>query len=95
MQTHVCRIKLDAVRRKSDKTGEHLSMVRVAIYVVYLIPMHSAIQHKESNPNTLMPKDDADILEWAVTFTGSLNNPTQFVSGRGRFIFFSNSIYLG
>jgi len=27
-------------------------MVRVAFYVVYIIPMYSAIQHKESNPNT-------------------------------------------
>jgi hypothetical protein len=32
-----------------------LSMVRVAIYVVFLRPMHSAIRHKESNPNTILP----------------------------------------
>jgi hypothetical protein len=30
--------------------------VRVAIYVVYLRSMHSAIQHKESNPNTYKPE---------------------------------------
>jgi hypothetical protein len=31
---------------------EHLSIVRVAIYVAYLRPMYSAMQHKESNLNT-------------------------------------------
>jgi hypothetical protein len=45
MQTHDCRLKLDAA-------GEHLSIVRVAIYVAYLRPMYSVMQHKESNPNT-------------------------------------------
>jgi hypothetical protein len=36
--------------------GEHLSIVRVAIYVVYLRPIYSAIQHKDSNPNTYLTK---------------------------------------
>jgi|GEM_PF-5186180 len=40
-----CHIKLAAA-------DEPLSIVRVAIYVVYLQPMYSAIKHKESNPNT-------------------------------------------
>jgi len=43
-----CRLKLDAA-------GEPLSTVRVAIYVVYLRSMQSAMQHKESNPNTYLP----------------------------------------
>jgi hypothetical protein len=45
MQTHVCLFKLDAA-------GEHLLIVRVAIYVAYLRPMYSAMQQKESNLNT-------------------------------------------
>ena len=49
MQTHVCRLKLDAA-------GEHLSIVRVAIYVAYLRPMYYAMQHKESIPEHLPPK---------------------------------------
>jgi hypothetical protein len=32
-----------------------LILVRVAIYVAYLRPMYSAMQHKESNPNTYLP----------------------------------------
>jgi len=48
IQTHVCRLKLDVA-------GEHLSIVRVAIYVAYLIPMYSAMQHNESIPEHLLP----------------------------------------
>jgi len=45
-QTHECRLKLAAA-------GEHLSIVRVAIYVAYLRPGYSAMQHKESIPKHL------------------------------------------
>jgi hypothetical protein len=54
MQTHECRLKLDAVRLVADKTGLHLLIVRVAIYVAYLRTMYSAMQHKESIPEHLL-----------------------------------------
>ena len=41
MQTHECRIKLDVA-------GSHLSIVRVAIYVIYLRHEIFNMQHKES-----------------------------------------------
>src|SRR5664280_1400696 len=47
MQTHECRLKLDAA-------GSHLSIVRVAIYVVYLRHEVFKMQHKESIPEHLM-----------------------------------------
>jgi hypothetical protein len=43
-----CRLKLDAA-------GEHIPTVKVAIYVVCLRPMYSAMQHKGSNLNTYYP----------------------------------------
>jgi len=44
MQIHGHRLNLAAA-------GEHLSLERVAIYVAYLLSMHSSMQHNESNPN--------------------------------------------
>ena len=46
MQTHECRLKLDAA-------GSHYSIVRVAIYVVYLRHEIFNMQHKESIPEHL------------------------------------------
>ena len=42
-------------RAERLKFARWANLVRVAIYVVYLRPMHSTIQHKESNPNSYLP----------------------------------------
>jgi len=47
MQTHDCRLKLDAA-------GEHSPLVRVAICVAVLF-MFVRLQHKESIPDHLLP----------------------------------------
>jgi hypothetical protein len=47
MQTHECRLKLDAA-------GSHHSIVRVAIYVVYLRQEIFNMQHKETIPEHLI-----------------------------------------
>lgn len=44
LQTHDCRLKLDVA-------GSHLSIVRIANYVVYQQPVFSAMKHTESNPD--------------------------------------------
>ena len=61
MQTHECRIKLDAA-------GSHLSIVRVAIYVVYLRHEIFNMQHKESIPEHLLP----DLMECHVFTVAAL-----------------------
>jgi hypothetical protein len=55
MQSHECRIKLAVA-------GEHLSIVRVAIYVAYLMPMYFAMQHKESIPEHLLTNKFSKVI---------------------------------
>jgi hypothetical protein len=57
MQTHECRLKLDAA-------GSHLSIVRVAIYIVYLRHEIFNMQHKESIPEHLMPWKRSFGINW-------------------------------
>jgi hypothetical protein len=66
MQTHECRLKLDAA-------GSHLSIVRVAIYVVYLRHEIFNMQHKESIPEHLSYKLKGNLDKCKKTYTDYLN----------------------
>jgi hypothetical protein len=57
---HACLPDRQANPLKLAAAGEHLSIVRVAIYVAYLQLMYSAMQHKESIPE--------HIFIWLIVF---------------------------